>query len=113
LLTVNALTAADGVIIPVHTHYLAYHGLQLLGKTIAKVRRRANPDLKIAGIIPTMYDSEQSMIMRSWLSYALTIKMCSFDIPVGRRVAMADAMVLRSPSMNLMERLMERVPISK
>ncbi|GAC1660711.1 MAG: hypothetical protein PVS3B3_30970 [Ktedonobacteraceae bacterium] len=57
LLTVNALTAADGVLIPVQTHYLAYHGLQVLEKTIKKVQKRANPALRIAGIIPTMYDA--------------------------------------------------------
>ncbi|GAC1587031.1 MAG: hypothetical protein NVS4B1_30380 [Ktedonobacteraceae bacterium] len=57
LLTVNALTAADGVLIPVQTHYLAYHGLQVLEKTIKKVQKRANPELRIAGIIPTMYDA--------------------------------------------------------
>src|SRR5258708_4352088 len=57
LLTINALTAADAVIIPCHTHYLAYHGLQLLQQTIVRVQKRANPALAIAGIIPTMYDS--------------------------------------------------------
>ena len=56
LLTINALTAADGVIIPMETQYLALRGLQLLLKIIKKVRDRANPDLSIVGILPTMVD---------------------------------------------------------
>lgn len=56
LLTINALTAADGVIIPLETHYLALRGLQLLMKIIKKVQDRANPNLKIIGILPTMAD---------------------------------------------------------
>jgi chromosome partitioning protein len=56
LLTINALTAADGVIIPMETQYLALRGLQLLLKIIKKVQDRANPSLKILGILPTMVD---------------------------------------------------------
>src|SRR5205085_3484394 len=56
LLTINALSAADGVLIPVQCHYLAYHGLLLLRRTIEKVQKRSNPHLVIAGILPTMYD---------------------------------------------------------
>ncbi|MCD6382137.1 MAG: ParA family protein, partial [Candidatus Hydrothermae bacterium] len=56
LLTVNALTAADGVIIPLETQYLAMRGLSLLLKIIRKVQKRANPDLKVIGVLPTMFD---------------------------------------------------------
>src|SRR2546423_4215594 len=93
LLTVNALTAADGIIIPVHTHYLAYHGLQLLRKTIMKVQRRANPHLKITGIIPTMYDSRAKHDNEVLGELRTNYKDELIDIPVMRRVAMADAMV--------------------
>lgn len=57
LLTLNALTAADGVIIPVQTQYFALRGMDLLFKTVEKVRARLNPKLKITGILPTMYDA--------------------------------------------------------
>lgn len=93
LLTINALTAADGVIIPVHTHYLAYHGLQLLRKTIAKVQRRANPDLKIAGIIPTLFDIRAKHDNEVLAELRDNYKDELIDIPVPRRVALADAMV--------------------
>lgn len=54
LLTVNALAAADTVLIPVKTDLLSTLGIPQLLETIAKVQRRANPKLKIAGILPTL-----------------------------------------------------------
>ncbi|HLS24810.1 MAG TPA: ParA family protein [Beutenbergiaceae bacterium] len=57
LLTVNALTAAHGVIIPLETEFFALRGVALLVETIEKVRDRLNPRLTIDGILATMYDS--------------------------------------------------------
>jgi chromosome partitioning protein len=57
LLTVNALTAADGVLIPLECEYFALRGMALLMDTIEKVRERLNPDLEIVGILATMYDA--------------------------------------------------------
>jgi chromosome partitioning protein len=57
LLTVNALTAAHGVIIPLECEYFALRGVALLVSTIEKVRERLNPDLVVEGILATMYDS--------------------------------------------------------
>ncbi|WP_407938159.1 ParA family protein [Motilibacter rhizosphaerae] len=56
LLTVNALTAADSVLIPLECEYFALRGVALLVDTITKVRNRLNPDLEIEGILATMYD---------------------------------------------------------
>ena len=56
MLTVNALTAADAVIIPVQAEFLAAKGLELLLKTIARVRQQINPGLDIAGMLLTMVD---------------------------------------------------------
>jgi chromosome partitioning protein len=56
ILTVNALTAAEGVIIPVQCEYLSLEGLGQLVHTINLVRRDLNPQLKITGLIMTMYD---------------------------------------------------------
>jgi chromosome partitioning protein len=55
MMTLNALAASDGVLIPVQTEMLALMGVPLLLDTISKVRRRGNPDLRIVGILPTMY----------------------------------------------------------
>ena len=56
LLTVNALTAADAVLIPLECEYFALRGMALLMNTIEKIRERLNPDLEILGILATMYD---------------------------------------------------------
>ncbi|MEI7735889.1 MAG: AAA family ATPase [Ferruginibacter sp.] len=56
LLTVNALTAADSVVVPVQTEFFALEGLGKLLNTIKIVQNRLNPELKIEGILMTMYD---------------------------------------------------------
>jgi chromosome partitioning protein len=56
LLTVNALTASDGVIVPLECEYFALRGVALLKTTIDKVRERLNPDLEIDGVLGTMFD---------------------------------------------------------
>jgi chromosome partitioning protein len=56
LLTINGLTAAHGVIVPLECEYFALRGMSLLMQTLARVRERLNPDLKLEGIIATMFD---------------------------------------------------------
>ncbi len=56
LLTINAMVAADGVIVPVQCEYLSLRGLAQLRQTLAQVREHLNPRVDIYGIIPTMYD---------------------------------------------------------
>jgi chromosome partitioning protein len=57
LLTVNALTAADGVLVPLECEYFALRGMALLMDTISKIADRLNPSLKIVGVLATMYDA--------------------------------------------------------
>ena len=57
LLTVNALTAADKVIVPVQCEYLSMRGLVQLQNTLQMIRENLNPDVKLEGILPTMLDS--------------------------------------------------------
>src|SRR5207302_7552657 len=56
LLTVNAMVAADGVIVPVQCEYLSLRGLAQLQGTLTQVREHLNPRVDIVGILPTMYD---------------------------------------------------------
>ena len=56
LLTINALTAADGVIIPLECEFFSLRGVALLIQTIDKVKERLNPQLELEGILATMYD---------------------------------------------------------
>ncbi len=61
LLTVNALTAADGVIIPVQCEYYALEGLSALMNTIKLIKQDLNPGLAIEGVLLTMYDSRNNL----------------------------------------------------
>jgi chromosome partitioning protein len=56
LLTVNALTASDGVLVPLECEYFALRGVALLKTTIDKVQERLNPQLQIDGVLGTMFD---------------------------------------------------------
>lgn len=91
MLTVNALAAADQVLIPVQAQYLSAKGLEQLLQTINKVRRQINPKLKIEGILLTMVDSrtnyakEISALIRE--AYGSNIKVFSMDIPRSVRAA--------------------------
>jgi chromosome partitioning protein len=61
LLTVNALTAADEVIVPVQCEYLALEGLGHLARTLELVRQRLNPSLRLRGLVMTMYDARTNL----------------------------------------------------
>ncbi len=91
MLTINALAAANSVIIPVQAQYLPAKGLEQLLQTVAKVRRQLNPRLKIDGILLTMVDSrtnfnrEISALMRE--TYGSKIRVFATDIPHSVRAA--------------------------
>jgi chromosome partitioning protein len=61
LLTVNALTAADGILIPIQCEYLALEALGQLTSTISLIREGLNPGLRIAGIVMTMFDARTNL----------------------------------------------------
>ena len=85
MLTVNALAAANRIIIPVQAEYLPVKGLEQLLQTINKVRRQLNPKLKIDGILLTMVDNrtnfakEIAILLRQ--TYGNTIKVFNTEIP--------------------------------
>ncbi|HEX6701522.1 MAG TPA: ParA family protein [Gaiellaceae bacterium] len=56
LLTINALVASNGVIVPVQCEYLSLRGLVQLENTMSMIRENLNPEVRIAGILPTMFD---------------------------------------------------------
>lgn len=91
MLTVNALAASDGVLIPVQAQYLPVKGLEQLLQTINKVRRQINPKLIIDGILLTMVDSRTnyardiSTLLRE--TYGSKLKIYGADIPHSVRAA--------------------------
>jgi chromosome partitioning protein len=93
LLTVNALTAAHGVIIPLETEYFALRGVALLVETIAKVADRLNPRLKIDGILATMVDARtlhsREVLQRVHEAFGEQV----FDTVISRTVKFPDSSV--------------------
>ena len=91
MLTVNALTAADSVLIPVQAEYLPVKGLEQLLRTIAKVRRQINPHLKIEGILLTMVNERtnyaKDIISLLHETYGGKIKIFDNTIPLSVRAA--------------------------
>src|SRR5579862_7069710 len=61
LLSVNALTTAREVMVPLQCEFLALHGISLLIRTVERVRKRLNPELSITGVIPCMYDVRKGL----------------------------------------------------
>ncbi|PZR51994.1 ParA family protein [Xylanimonas oleitrophica] len=97
LLTVNALTAAHGVLIPLECEFFALRGVALLVETIEKVRDRLNPALEIDGILPTMYDSRtlhsREVVARVHEAFGETL----LHTVIGRTVKFPDASVAAEP----------------
>jgi len=97
LLTVNALTAAQGVLIPLECEFLALRGVALLKDTIDKVEERLNPDLRIDGILPTMFDSRtlhsREVVSRVYEAFGDTL----LQTVIGRSVKFPDATVAAKP----------------
>lgn len=97
LLTVNALVAAHGVMIPMATEFFALRGVALLIQTIDKVRSRLNPSLQTDGILPTMYDPRtlHSKEVLERLQEAFSGQV--FDTAISRTVKFPDATVAKKP----------------
>lgn len=95
VLTVNALTSADSVLIPVQAAYLPVKGLQQLLKTICSVKRKLNRGLYIEGILLTMVDSRtnyaKEIANQVTSVYGKTIPVFSMEIPLSVRVAETSA----------------------
>jgi len=91
LLTINALTAADSVIIPVAPKFLDAKGLELLLKSIAQIRRQINPRLSIDGILLTMVDRRSNLTREVIASienaYGGSIRIFGEHIPLSVRAA--------------------------
>ena len=95
MLTINALAAADSVIIPTQPHYLSAKGLELLLRSVSKVRRQINPHLRIDGILMTMVmprtniSKEVTALVKS--VYGQNIKVFDAQIPHSIRAVEATA----------------------
>jgi chromosome partitioning protein len=97
LLTVNALTAAHGVLIPLECEYFALRGVALLVETVDKVRDRLNPAIKLDGILATMYDPRtlhsREVLERVVEAFGDSV----LETVIGRTVKFPDASVAGAP----------------
>lgn len=95
MLTINALTAADKVIIPVQAQYLPAKGMTQLLKTINRVQRNTNPKLQISGILLTLVDGRTNLAreIRSVIkdTYSSKIKLFQTEIPIAVATAESPA----------------------
>ncbi|MDE6931954.1 MAG: ParA family protein, partial [Oscillospiraceae bacterium] len=95
MLTINALAAADEVIIPAQAHYLSLRGMEQLIRTISNVKRKINPALEIAGILITMadmrtnYSREIIELLRN--TYGSKLRIFDSIIPLSIRAAETSA----------------------
>lgn len=91
ILTVNAMTAADSVLVPIQCEYYALEGLSQLLYTIELVKERLNPELKIEGILFTMYDSRVRLSGQVVQNVKANLKEKIFKTVIPRNVRLAEA----------------------
>ena len=91
LLTINALTAADTVIVPLQCEYYALEGLSQVMNTIDLVRKRLNPELKLEGVVFTMYDARINLSDQVVNNVRATLKENIYNTLVPRNVRLAEA----------------------
>ena len=91
LLTINALTAADSVLIPVQCEYYAMEGLTDLIKSMRLTRRTLNPELKLEGILLTMYDRRLSFSAQVAVEIRKHFGKAVFNTTIPRNVRIAEA----------------------
>lgn len=97
LLTINALAAANGVIIPVECEYFALRGVALLIDSIKKVQGRINPRLQIDGVLATMYDPRTYHAREVLARIKDAFKGQLFKTPITRTIKFPDAQVQGKP----------------
>ena len=96
LLTVNALTAADGVIIPVAAEFFALRGVALLMQSIEKVQSRINPSLEVYGVLVTMYTRTlhcEEVLQRIYEAFQGKV----FHSVISRSIKLPDSTVAAAP----------------
>ena len=91
LLSINALAAADGVLVPVQCEYLALEGLGLLMRTLELVRERINPRLALTGLVMTMYDGRTNLADQVVREVGTHFPALRFESVVPRSVRLSEA----------------------
>ena len=91
MLTVNAMTAADTVLVPIQCEYYALEGLSQLMHTISLVQNRLNPDLEMEGVVFTMYDARTNLSLQVVENVKENLKQTVYKTIIPRNVRLAEA----------------------
>lgn len=91
MLTVNAMTAADTVLVPIQCEYYALEGLSQLIHTINLVKKRLNPHLQMEGVVFTMYDARTKLSMQVVENVKQTLKENIYNTIIPRSIKLAEA----------------------
>lgn len=93
LLTINAMVAAQGVIVPVQCEYLSLRGLAQLQVTLEQVRENLNPKVRIVGILPTMFDGRTVHSREAVDLLTASFGDVVYDVRIGKTIRFAEAPV--------------------
>lgn len=91
LLTVNALVAADSVLVPLQAEFYALEGLSQLLMTVREVRQGANPDLRLDGVVLTMYDGRNNLSQQVEADARATLGELVYETVIPRNVRISEA----------------------
>jgi len=91
LLTINAMTAASGLLVPLQCEFFALEGLSQLLKTVEQVRNTTNPDLDIQGIVLTMFDPRNNLAMQVIRDVRAHMGKAVFETVIPRNVRVSEA----------------------
>lgn len=91
MLTVNAMTAADTVLVPIQCEYYALEGLSQLMHTISLVQKRLNPELEMEGVVFTMYDARTNLSLQVVENVKENLKQTIYKTIIPRNVRLAEA----------------------
>ena len=91
ILTINALTAADTVLVPIQCEYYALEGLNQVLKTVDLVKRKLNPGLELEGVVFTMYDARTNLSLEVVESVKSSLNRTIYKTIIPRNVRLAEA----------------------
>ena len=91
ILTINALTAADTVLVPIQCEYYALEGLNQVLKTVELVKRKLNPQLELEGVVFTMYDARTNLSLQVVESVKNNLNQTIYKTIIPRNVRLAEA----------------------
>ena len=91
MLTINAMTTADSVLVPIQCEYYAFEGLSQLIHTIDLVKERLNPELKIEGVVFTMYDARTNLSLQVVENVKDNLQQTIYKTIIPRNIRLAEA----------------------